>query len=242
MNFSQEIIAGKQCNIFIRGNEGPVIYWGIAAGAESMAQKTVQALAELVEEDFILVAYEAKNWNRDFSPWPQEGVRKGEYFEGGAPGTLVWLRESAIPYIENRLLSKPSLRMTAGYSLAGLFSLWAYLKCGCFFGAASVSGSLWYPGWLDMLEESIAARKDLLPAGQHTEDSIYLSLGRKEEKTRNLRMAAVGDATRETERLLRENLFLKYLTLEWNPGGHFTDPERRMAKGMAWLIHHRMNN
>lgn len=49
-------------------------------------------------------------------------------------------------------------------------------------------------------------------------------------------MAAVGDATRETERMFRKEAAMKHVILEWNPGGHFSDPEGRCARGMAWLI------
>ena len=51
--------------------------------------------------------------------------------------------------------------------------------------------------------------------------SVYLSLGGKEEKTKNAVMATVGDRTREQEKLLLEDPFAEQVVLEWNPGGHF---------------------
>lgn len=233
MEYCQEIISGKRCHIFTRGEQGPVIYWGIAAGSGPMAEKTVRMLADADGGDFLLAVYEAEDWNRDFSPWPQAGVREGEHFEGGAPDMLAWLLEACIPYVEGRFSQKPAVRMAAGYSLAGLFALWAYLESGQFAGAASISGSLWYPGWTELLREKVKTANLSCRDG---EDCIYLSLGRKEEKTRNPRMAAVGDATRATERIFREQASLKQLILEWNPGGHFTEPERRMARGLDWLL------
>lgn len=241
MNHSQEIIGGKLCHLFARGVGGPVIYWGISEGGGSMVQNTVRLLEKQVEKEFFLVAYESRDWNRDYSPWPQQGLREGEVFEGKAGGTLCWLKKMGIPLVENRLPVKPARRITAGYSLAGLFSLWAYLECDLFTGAVSVSGSLWYPGWLDLLKVQMCAGKEF-PKGNHSrwkqENLVYLSLGKKEEKTRNPRMAEVGDATRETARMLREVLGSDDLILEWNSGGHFTDPEGRMARGLAWMLRH----
>ncbi len=66
--------------------------------------------------------------------------------------------------------------------------------------------------------------------------SVYLSLGGKEEKTKNAVMATVGDRTREQEKLLLEDPFAEQVVLEWNPGGHFADSGKRLAKGIKWLM------
>ena len=63
---------------------------------------------------------------------------------------------------------------------------------------------------------------------------VYLSLGDKEEKTRNKTMAAVGNSIRRQYELLRSAV--NRCTLKWNPGNHFTAPELRTAKGFAWLL------
>lgn len=239
MRYSHRIISGKQCHLFIRGEAGPVIFWGIAAGSGAMARKTARLLADAVGEDFLLAAYETEDWNREFSPWPARGVREGENFAGGGRDTLSWLAKACIPRVEAEYGAASGGRFVAGYSLAGLFALWAYLESGLFSGAAAMSASLWVPGWMELLEQTKGRPKSPFGTEQFREsgkDSIYLSLGRKEEKTRNPWMAAVGDATRETERMFRKEAAMKHVILEWNPGGHFSDPEGRCARGMAWLI------
>lgn len=65
-------------------------------------------------------------------------------------------------------------------------------------------------------------------------DSVYLSLGDREEKTRNPLMATVGDCIREGHELLLGRGIRT--TLEWNPGNHFKDAGIRMAKGFVWLM------
>ena len=69
--------------------------------------------------------------------------------------------------------------------------------------------------------------------------STSLSLGGKEEKTKNAVMATVGDRTREQEKLLLEDSFAEQVVLEWNPGGHFADSGKRLAKGIKWLMEKR---
>lgn len=67
-------------------------------------------------------------------------------------------------------------------------------------------------------------------------EHFYLSLGGKEEKTKNPVMARVGDRTRTQERILRNDLKVKHTTLEFNSGGHFADAQKRLAKAVKWLL------
>lgn len=61
-----------------------------------------------------------------------------------------------------------------------------------------------------------------------------MSLGDREERTRNPVMATVGDRIRETYRLLIDQEIRT--TLEWNEGNHFRDAGLRMAKAFAWVM------
>ena len=64
--------------------------------------------------------------------------------------------------------------------------------------------------------------------------AVYLSLGDKEEKTRNPVMSTVGERIREAHRLLEERGIKT--VLEWNQGNHFKDAEIRTARAFAWAI------
>ena len=110
-----------------------------------------------------------------------------------------------------------------GYSLAGLFALWASYQTDRFEGIVAASPSVWFPKWI----EYATINKPLAK-------SIYLSLGDKEEKTKNPVMAQVGNAIRKQEELLKGQV--EKTILEWNPGNHFVDSEKRMAKGFAWVM------
>ena len=113
-----------------------------------------------------------------------------------------------------------------GYSLAALFSLWAAYQTDIFSGVAAASPSLWYPGFVEYMEEN-----------KILTDAVYLSLGTKEEKIRNRVMSRVGDAVRAADDILSHQGILN--TLEWNPGKHFQDAEKRTAMGFAWLLKNR---
>ena len=130
--------------------------------------------------------------------------------------------------IENNLSCGASSRMVGGYSLSGLFSLFAFYESRMFDGVASCSGSLWYPGWKEYAAGQKAAEGSC----------VYLSLGRKEEKTRNRKMAIVGDMTRWQYEQVQQNMNVHTCELTWHNGGHFTDVAHRIAQGFIWMIEH----
>ncbi len=68
---------------------------------------------------------------------------------------------------------------------------------------------------------------------------VYLSLGGKEEKTKNKVMATVGERTREQERILRADPSGKAGDSGMECGRSFADSGKRLAKGIRWLL---MNN
>jgi hypothetical protein len=90
----------------------------------------------------------------------------------------------------------------------------------------SCSGSLWFGGWISYAEEHIA------PA----DSSVYLSLGDREEKARDRIMASVGECTRREYEIISGDKNVSRHIFEVNEGGHFTEPEKRIAKAIKWSI------
>ena len=170
-------------------------------------------------DDFRLVACQVDDWNRDLSPWEAPPVFGKEGFGGKAEKTLQDLKESVLSRC-----GQADRKYIGGYSLAGLFALWAAYREDSFEGVAAASPSVWFPGFVDMAErERILAKK------------VYLSLGDKEEKAKNPVMATVGDSIRRLHQIYEESNGIE-TDLEWNEGNHFREPELRMAKGFAWAM------
>ena len=175
------------------------------------------------EIPLMMAALLVDDWNRDLSPWPAPAVFGKDGFGDGAKNTLNVIITELLPKIQMEWLAKEKkLRyIIGGYSLAGLFALWSVYQTDCFSGCAAVSPSVWFPDWIRY-------------AGEHPAlaDVIYLSLGKKEEKTRNPVMARVGECIVKQHELLAE----RQVCLEWNEGNHFTDPEGRCTKGFVWCV------
>ena len=79
-----------------------------------------------IPEGVSLVNVGVDLWEENFSPWCAPRVfAKGPNFGDGAQKTLDTLINQIIPWAESELAESPAYRVLVGYSLAGLFSLWA---------------------------------------------------------------------------------------------------------------------
>ena len=214
-------ISGKICHIIINGTDLPTIYWGEMKDSSETIEK-VLALCEGVKCNYII--YETEDWNADFSPW-EFTLNKKMSFSGGGRKTLDRLMNDCVPYCEKKY-GLTGKRILCGYSLAGLFSLWAFYESQAFDGVISCSGSLWFGNWISYAESHTAPQNS----------SVYLSLGDREEKARDRIMATVGDCTRRQYELVCSDKNVFRHILEWNGGGHFNEPEKRIAKGIKWMI------
>jgi predicted alpha/beta superfamily hydrolase len=160
-----------------------------------------------------------KDWNQELTPWPAPPVFGKIPFGSGATDTLEFIISHLLPIVQGET---PHI-ILGGYSLAGLFALWASYQTDKFDGIVAASPSVWFPKWIEYVTDNKPLAK-----------SIYLSLGDKEEKTKNPVMAQVGNAIRRQSELLTGQI--DNTILEWNPGNHFVDSEKRTAKGFAWAM------
>lgn len=209
----------------MHAESAPIIYLPVVMGDGTEVYKCCR---ELDCPPFTLVAIGGLNWNRELSPWECDGtVRDSEPFGGQASGFLDELLNRIIPKVELSLPLPPTWRGIAGYSLAGLFALWSLWQTDAFDRAASASGSLWFPGFVD--------RASTAPFADSPQ-AVYLSLGKKEAKTPNRMMRHVLEDTRAMEKLLGERGIPT--TLELNPGNHFAQTDLRMARGIHWILTH----
>ena len=214
-------ISGRTCYIIINGTDFPTIYWGEMKNSSETIEK-VLALCADVKCNYIV--FEVEDWNTDFSPW-EFTISNKMSFSGGGRETLDWLLNDCITSCENKY-SLTGQRILCGYSLSGLFSLWAFYESQAFIGVISCSGSLWFGDWISYAESHTAPHNSC----------VYLSLGEREEKARDRVMATVGDCTRRQYELVCNDNNVSCHILEWNGGGHFNEPEKRIAKGIRWCV------
>lgn len=172
-------------------------------------------------ENYVLVGLFGYDWNRDLSPWPEKAVFKnGDDFKGEADTYLKKIIEEIIPSLK----VKASYYAIGGYSLAGLFALYAGYRCDVFSRIISASGSLWYPGFMDFIKENRLSKNV---------ECVYLSLGDKEAETRNPIMRTVKDNTETVYDSYKDNIKCIF---EMNEGNHFKDAPYRLYKGIRYIL------
>jgi predicted alpha/beta superfamily hydrolase len=170
------------------------------------------------------------NWDEEMSPWPCEKVVSSrDHFTGQAPQYLKWMLETVVPRIEERIsknLSSEVLRnVLAGYSMAGLFALYAPYLTSKFEGVVSASGSVWFPDFAAFVEGHEM---------QKVPEALYLSIGDQESMTKKKYLSETVNLTKELyEYYLNKGI---KTTFELNAGNHFKDYEWRLAKGIAWTL------
>ena len=240
---------GRRVRTF--GAGGPVI-WMVCD-----FDLAVQVSDLLPEGAATVAAVEGVDWNRELTPWPAPPVARGQPdFGGGADALLGELAGRILPEVEAEL--RPSARWIAGYSLAGLFAVYAALSTRLFARVASVSGSMWYPGFSDWvaagahsLEEGAAARgvRPEMPSvldvptaesgrgamrAQFLPERAYFSVGDRERLGRNPAFRTVEDDARRIAAAL--DACGVRTRFETRPGGHFCDPAGRIARAVRWLL------
>ena len=177
-------------------------------------EQEASMIRKLSGRDFRLLAVKV-DWFQDLSPWHAPALSGDISFGNGAPETLEGIL---------KLTGEPGKQyVLGGYSMGGLFALWAACRTDAFSAVAAASPSVWFPGFTEYMT-----------AGCIRTGCVYLSLGNREEKTRNPVMATVGARMREIHTWLQSQEIP--CCLEWNEGNHFRDLEERMAKGFAWAM------
>lgn len=164
------------------------------------------------------------NWNDDLTPRYSEKIfNKGQGFKGNADNFLKFIINEVLSIIEKEM--NPVIKIIAGYSLGGLFSLYSAYKCNEFNKVICASGSLWYPNLVNFIKEN--------QISNNVKD-VYFSLGDKEKYTSNRYMKNVYDNTLDIFNNIKEKGI--NTIFELNKGNHFVDNDIRVFKGIEWCI------
>ena len=215
---------GKSATMYLgKQKESPLILLNNYSGD---GESVVSAMQEIDTPDCNLLVVGDLNWDHDMTPWYCPPLSKNDTpCTGGADEYLDLLLTEILPKAKELIDGTPSFIGIAGYSLAGLFALYAAYRCDAFDRVTSMSGSLWFP---DFKEYALTHEMRKRPA------KLYLSLGDREGRTRNSVLMTVQ---RNTEELVEHYRSLGLdVTWELNPGNHFKDAALRSAKGIKAIL------
>lgn len=216
---------GKKIDILPGPAGAPVLYLNAFMDE---ASAVAASLAEAPCPAHSLVVVSSLDWDDDMTPWYCPPLGKGDApCGGGAEQYLGWMLDTLLPRAESALGAAPAWRALTGYSLAGLFAVWALYRTDAFTRAGSMSGSLWYPDFRGyVMQHEPAVRPDCL----------YFSLGDREAKTRHPLLKTVQENTEA----IAEHFRVQGIETEFvlNPGNHYKNADGRTAAGLRWLLTH----
>ncbi len=213
-------IKNRTCRLFGSDNPDCLLIQPSARHETAMLDAEAAQIAALSKRPFILAAIELDDWILDLMPWPDRNISREDEAGKHAQDTLHYIQNALIPVLKERYGEHPVI--LGGYSLGGLFALWAATRTDGFQAIAAASPSVWIKDWIPF------ARKNA-PAAEF----VYLSLGQREEYVKNQAIARVGHCLREYDALLQSQLGPQRHTLVWEAGNHFTDNEGRLARAFA---------
>lgn len=218
--------------------EGSVV---VLLSSEHMTADTSRICDQIrknIKTPFSMCELLVKDWDTFLTPWPVDSCLKGRNFQGRGVELLSILKEEILPAIAKEMPNNSGIYL-AGYSLAGLFALWAFFEIskeqdasqepGAFLrGAVCGSGSFWYPKW-----EEYFAKVSVVNCGEARK--IYLSLGKKEPLGKHPLMKEIGNITTKMFKQLSGNDSIQTI-FEWTEGGHFSNIPERMMRGITWTV------
>lgn len=190
---------------------------------EGEGQALWETLNLQIQPVCVLVCISGMDWNLELSPWQAPAIKGSCDFGGGADTFLRTLTDLILPQTEQLLSFQVTDRGIAGYSMAGLFSVYAMYRTALFNRIGSVSGSLWFDNFACFCKTHQIYPKEVC---------IYISLGSREHRASNFRMRAVKE---QTEHLVCLWQPFHPVCYETNPGGHFDDPTGRMVRAIQTL-------
>ncbi len=156
------------------------------------------------------------DWGDALTPWPAPALRPGEKdFGGCADRTLALLADA--------LDQAPGPHAVCGYSLGGLFALYAFVREPRLAACACLSGSVWYERWVDWLRENAPVCD-----GRYA----YLSAGKKEKRA-GLPFRHVEEDLTACADILRAHGCTVDVAL--GPGSHMQHVTERLAAGLTAL-------
>ncbi len=213
----------KTVQIYLALESAPLVIYHSVMGE---GKKLFNECCRLNCPQFSFAVISGVDWNDEMAPWPIPPISKNDTpCTGGADVYLEELTEEILPRIIDALGCKPTYCALAGYSLAGLFALYAAYKTDCFSRLVSASGSVWYPDFINFVSQNDISKNV---------NAVYLSLGDKESHTKNQYLAPVEDNMRILQKHYSEKGIQTVFCL--NQGNHYNNSTRRTAKGILWIL------
>lgn len=224
----EKTIANKKNIIFLNEETEYILIQPVDENDMKELDLQMEYIVANIDKKVSLFAFEIKDWNLELTPWEMPLIFGKGNFGTGAKDTLDWIQKDLISQIEKEFFANNEKKIKyilGGYSLAGLFALWTGYQENEFVAINAASPSVWYKDWVSYISKN-----------NPVSNTIYLSLGNTEEKSKNQIISKVKENIEIQFKNLKTHENIKNVILEWNEGNHFKDSGLRTAKGFVWCL------
>lgn len=176
----------------------------------------------------IIVAITSNDRLCDYTPWPAPALSdKFKDFGGNADQYLHFIENILKPCVDQLYptLSDPEHTYLMGFSLGGLVSTYSIFNSSCFKNIISISGSFWYPNWINYISKTPISSSSL---------NILLIAGRNEGKNKKSIQKDAYACTQLTHDIL-QNKLQKSIPLLTDEGEHHDFKRERYLKALNWI-------
>ena len=145
--FTEEHNIQTPCKLFVVGDPQVLLIQPSARHEEKNdgVRREVDLIAQASPTGFAMVFFDCVEWARALMPWADDAVSRDAEVGRHAPDTLRFIEHTLQPWLRERFGALPCI--IGGYSLGGLFALWAARNTDAFAAVAAASPSLWINGW-----------------------------------------------------------------------------------------------
>lgn len=128
------MVGSKSCILHSNcdGVQSKVVFLQLTARHEAKSlPDELTMLDEGITRPYLFVGIELDCWARCLMPWFDDAVSRDEEVGKHASDTLRYIENTLVPWLHSRYGDVPCV--VGGYSLGGLFALWASCKTDLFF-------------------------------------------------------------------------------------------------------------
>ena len=109
--------------------------------------REMELIASHCGHRFVMAAFWVDDWALGLMPWHDDAVSRREAVGQHGTDTLRYVCDVLMPWLGRHYGPLPVV--LGGYSLGGLFALWASCLCEGICGVAAASPSVWIEGWME---------------------------------------------------------------------------------------------
>ena len=181
-------------------------------------------------EGLIIAGMYTDTRDADYTPWPAKGFDSSyPDFPGQADQYIHWMESRLLPALsaEHPISALPERRCIVRYSLSGLLATYLPFVSPSFGWSASISGSNWYPGFVEYLTEHIPKNPNC---------RFFLSYGRAEGAGKYSMYRDAGKMAQTVTAALSARCGAEQVQLISDNGKHHNKRVSRFTTVLRWFL------